>query len=125
MLSISGYSGSPVFAYRAPFATRPDKSNIEPIERVFFLGVDTGHTKRPETVRLKATGEPHPEPLFVWANTAMATVVPAWKVSETLQLPDLIDNRRAERELLKKQMEQEALEIELDTQPPLNCDDDE
>ena len=121
MRSVSGFSGSPVYVYRGPFASRPDLPNISAIERIFVLGVDTGHVTRRDPLRLKNDTEA-PGGLFVRSNTAMAIVVPAWKIVDTLSLPELEEQRRAERELLRTEIEESSREIELDLGRPTKLD---
>lgn len=103
MRSIGGYSGSPVFVTVPPFSVRPDKNEISQESRIWLLGVDWGHVRTREPVMFKGSETHHPEGLYVEYNTGMANVVPAWRLTKLLDIPqfsfgrDQWDQDEAER----------------------------
>jgi hypothetical protein len=93
MRSIGGYSGSPVFVYLPPLSIRPKRDPRSTALRQWLLGVDWGHVPQRLPVKLK-TGMDHPEGCFVESHTAMANVVPAWRLREMLDVPTFFHRRR-------------------------------
>ena len=136
--SISGYSGSPVFALipyhrdrtisqkeREEIATRPNA--IGGKERIFLIGVDCGHMHYLDDQDvyeevLEANGEKvlRPTNLWVSVNTGMAIVIAAWKLDELLQSAELKTMREQENQRRKKATFQRKLDqVELKLQKTL------
>lgn len=96
MRSLPGYSGSPVFVYSpnvnvevevdAGYDYTDATAELEPIHRIFLLGIDWCHIKTNEKVRDLLGLEQGS--LYVPQNTGMAGVVPAWKLGEILTSND-------------------------------------
>lgn len=125
--SISGYSGSPVFVYK------PKKERIrDPNERAFdltssnwgrsrsrqetitelvgipeLLGIDCGHIPKREKV-VNGAGTPHPQGWRVDTNTGMAVVIPAWRLYDLLNKPELVMQRKEKDEKHLKEKESES-----------------
>lgn len=105
--SIGGFSGSPVFVYIPNYENRFEE---EPKGVVRLLGIDWGHLPfqsfdpyHPFDKVVDARGTPHPDGWRVASNTGMAAVVPAWKLDELLNTPDLVRQRKQDdEELLEK-----------------------
>jgi hypothetical protein len=105
--SIGGYSGSPVFVYIPNYENRFPE---EPRGVVRLLGIDWGHLPfqsfdpvHPFDKVVDASGTSHPDGWRVASNTGMAAVVPAWKLDELLNIPELLRQREQEdEELLEK-----------------------
>jgi hypothetical protein len=95
--SLSGFSGSPVFCYPAPYiATEDGVPKVRLIEGapIFLLGVNWGHHPLVETVRSPITHGPTPDGTYVQGNSGMMLVVPAWKLASLLDLPAVRELRR-------------------------------
>jgi hypothetical protein len=94
--SLSGYSGSAVFVHFPPMTPRPsvklaaDQRHV--LERrgagPYLLGVDVAHLGSPAAIR-DAQGEPVSEGWQVDSNSGMLAVVPAWKVAELFETPEV------------------------------------
>ena len=109
--SISGYSGSPVFAFINPTLPRPPRLMI-PVDPTFntmdhgpwLLGIDCGHIATPMPMTLKkAKGielQGHAE-----FNSAMAAVAPAWEIAGLLDSPEFVARRKKEIEEFTKKVE--------------------
>lgn len=131
--SIGGYSGSPIFVHIPIFSEREGVENWYPhpfiIQRnvpthdarvsfgslkahgPWLLGVDWGHLNQWEPVRdeferpvNRGSGKTQ-----VRLNTGMAGVVPAWKLAELLDTPQLTDYRSATELQLKEAEPKEPL----------------
>src|SRR5205823_4279853 len=101
--SISGYSGSPVFVYKPqqeikaippspldPYAGETYVTSItDPVGVPLLLGIDCGHVRNKEPI-LDANGNPHPFGWHVETNTGMAIVIPAWRLEDLLNRPELV-----------------------------------
>ncbi len=101
-LSLSGYSGSPVMAFRLHIETHfgggIGVSMGEPVQgnsinvgnpgKPSLLGIDWGHFHDHQLV-LDSIGEPLAGRQFVKQNSGIAGVVPAWKLTELLQSEEL------------------------------------
>jgi hypothetical protein len=85
MRSRTGFSGSPVAAYRTPL-NRIFNVPAEQHEFLWVIGVNWGH------ILEKDTGE----------NTWLNGVIPAWKILELLEVPALRDNHDKATDDLKK-----------------------
>lgn len=124
VLSKSGYSGSPVVAFRlqleAPFAGGIRLSIGEPSDRPLkgqqgspgtprLLGINWGHLDEvakvfvPGDETFGATESQSPDRAYVRQNTGLAAVVPAWKISDILWSEELEQARQAEWEVRKKE----------------------
>lgn len=96
MRSIGGYSGSPVFVFIPPFSVRDDKGDMSNASYYMgFLGIDWGHVKTSEPVRTNEQHDKHAQ-LFVEYNSGMANVVPAWRLTALLDIPQLAFGRQEE-----------------------------
>jgi hypothetical protein len=78
--SIPGFSGSPVFLM-FPSTARSTEALLTSVN--WLLGIDGMHGNDKEPVRTK-DGEKSKEGLFVKANSGIAGVIPAWKITELL-----------------------------------------
>lgn len=106
MRSLAGYSGSPVFVQITPglprpplFRTPPEKNRIYRfIEHgPWLLGVDWCHF--PDYKQVQKSDEygklePVQPAQWVEAGTGMAGVIPAWRIQEILDSPELIMQRK-------------------------------
>lgn len=100
--SIAGFSGSPVFVHIPNYEIH---FKGYPRGVVLLLGINNGHIQASEKV-VDSDGDPHPEGWEVNSNTGMATVIPAWRLDDLLNIPKLVDQRKKEdEELLKKAKE--------------------
>ncbi len=98
--SVAGYSGSPVFLYVPKWELEHSEGNdlkrqsvVETIGNIWLLGVNWGHLP----VTLNATTADGVK-LEVCVNAGMQCVAPAWKILEVLNQPELVEQRRRERE---------------------------
>lgn len=102
--SLGGYSGSPVFVRIPSDSIRPqDRRSPNRYAAVvgfgppsemgpWLLGIDYGHLPLFEKVR-GADGKPAPEALSVRSNSGVMGVVPAWRILELLNSPELARDR--------------------------------
>ena len=83
MMSIGGYSGSPVFIYEHQTILPGDTSMRFPGLRL--LGINWGH--HPTTLRVyeKLRSSLEKTDLWVKSNSGMANVAPAWKIKEAIE----------------------------------------
>lgn len=94
MRSHGGFSGSPVFLLPS-LSLRSTPPSYD-IERDETLGICCGHMEEPT----RKVSVPHPcapgesLELTVGDNAGMALVVPAWKIQEVLDLPEVVAARR-------------------------------
>jgi hypothetical protein len=105
--SISGYSGSPVFVHIFPFMPRPKSGKQIGKYWLRLLGIDWGHIPIEEVVKQKTSpDEPQrevPEGWWVNYNAGMIAVVPAWKLTELLNIQSFKEGReQSEKQLLAK-----------------------
>lgn len=113
MRSLSGYSGSPVFAFKAPYNLANDEVYIVHEFGFGLLGIDCGHISEPTKieptiVKVKqaslAPGEK--EIQVVSLHTGMNWVAPAWKLFDLLNLEKFKRQREQEEEqALRKKAE--------------------
>jgi hypothetical protein len=98
MRSLAGYSGSPVFVYRArPELDKDPEKWIKSIE-VRFLGIDFGHLPTLGAV-LEDDRNTVVEPkLWAEQNSGMAAVIPAWRLKQVLFDDDQVVRQREEGE---------------------------
>ncbi|MDQ3426963.1 MAG: hypothetical protein M3477_03960, partial [Gemmatimonadota bacterium] len=111
--SLGGYSGSPVFLRIPHTSVRPsDRRAPQPktlLEEAFplhgeggpwLLGLDYGHLPLIERVRSKTDEEPVPSGEFVRSNSGVMGVVPAWRLLDLLNMPEVVQVRdKHEREI--------------------------
>lgn len=105
--SITGHSGSPVFVQRKPMSAVPGLRFLPMFHREWFLGIDWGHISNFEDV-VDEGGKPHPEHWRVRSNSAIAAVVPAWKLTELLNEPQLVKKRAMEDDRLARELASSA-----------------
>jgi hypothetical protein len=110
MRSRTGFSGSPVFVYRTPDSDLVSVNEGGPwvisstINNLFLrlLGIHCGQF--PEDVKFtkaERLGDPILEGDTVTIPSSMTLVVPAWRISELLDMP-AFERQRAERDARKK-----------------------
>jgi O6-methylguanine-DNA--protein-cysteine methyltransferase len=58
-----------------------------------LLGIDCGHVKQYRTV-VDRMNNPHPQGWKVESNTGIAIVIPAWRLEELLNKPELVMQRK-------------------------------
>jgi hypothetical protein len=102
--SISGYSGSPVFVYinqtlarPPPFIAPPSHPYRQGLHGPWLMGVDWCHLKTfGPVLERDQLGEPQQSRprRYVELNSGIAGVIPAWKIQEVLDLPELARKRR-------------------------------
>jgi len=105
--SIGGYSGSPVFVHIPLSEARFDGY---PRGVVFLLGIDWGHIPMYEKV-VDKYGLDHPDGWRVKSNTGMAAVVPAWRLNDLLNIPELVAQREKDDEELLEKVRTGEIEI--------------
>jgi hypothetical protein len=130
--SMSGFSGSPVFVYRPSEieATIPPGEDsfetrhryittiTELVGHVNFLGIDCGHVQKYEKV-VNGALIPHPQ-WKVAGNTGMAIVIPAWRLLELLNTPELIMQRKNKDKKYQEEREaEESAALDLERPEPL------
>jgi hypothetical protein len=99
--AISGFSGSPVFLMMLRTFTRqggklPPQQKDEGRDVIRLLGVVWGYVKNWEPICYQ-NGNPMLNGIQVEVNTGMMGVVPAWKLQEMLDMPEVKDHmKRAE-----------------------------
>lgn len=105
--SISGYSGSPVYVYvpsqmHSPQIVKaardhnfklpgvsPKRVNLPMMAGPWLLGVDFCHIRWDEPIWSRITNKPVSDDWFIKSNTGMMGVVPAWKIMEILEGPEM------------------------------------
>lgn len=98
--SLSGYSGSPVFAYRS-LPSKDLQTEEQAIGSLWtrglelrFLGVDCGHLPTLAKVRDADRHTWTEPPLWAEQNSGMAVVVPAWRVRQLFEMEEVVEMRR-------------------------------
>ena len=110
MHSIGGLSGSPVYIHHPPFRiTKDGKPQIIEGARLNLLGIMQGHFDIPN-LREDSIMEDDDDGENGSINTGVGVVVPAHKILETLNHPDLV----AERDTLQKRTERNAARLDFD-----------
>lgn len=114
MRSACGYSGSPVILSIPWILSRKirreqEEDNVpkwhEPEPDYYkLLGLDWGHLRIKERL-VDKDGNSLPEEESVWINSAMAGVVPSWKLTEMLYDEMEIENRKKEEDAFIKERE--------------------
>jgi hypothetical protein len=99
--SLPGYSGSPVFVQVG--GKRPGGFTLMSTQGPYLLGIDCAHTKEWEPVFEKQSHGPpkKTEAYTIKASTGYMVVVPAWKLLELLELPELVAQRKTDWERIK------------------------
>jgi hypothetical protein len=124
--SLSGYSGSPVFAYHPRPSIETPMTDVRRRVPHFreaelrFLGVDWGHIMdcAPVLEKDKKTGRSVETDRWVKLNTGMAAVVPAWRLAELIEQEEVMEIRRQdEKEWLETQGSEEPAELD-SAKPP-------
>jgi hypothetical protein len=95
MHSRGGYSGSPATLYIIPHeqvTLAKRRRNIGP--QILIMGVMWGHINTPQPVfDPKIEGDDKNTEQFVWLETMIAGVVPAWEIMALINRPDVIAQR--------------------------------
>ncbi len=116
MRSLSGYSGSPVFANTLLTLKRHlIRPQLQPSVQTgniaeagpWLLGIDWGHIPIYERILENDRETWISEKWWVRSNSGMAGVVPAWKILELLNQEELVAQRRLEEEAMQKKIESE------------------
>jgi hypothetical protein len=129
--SMSGYSGSPVFAY-LPYAVtqraRSDRTQADllrlattgsmPTEQyvregpdeVWLIGIDHGHLPDHKRVLERDKETPVPDEWYVEQNSGVMGVVPAWKIREILEGETLVERRKKEADERMREFEKRRSE---------------
>ena len=103
--SLAGFSGSPVFIYQGA-GINPETGMMSPTVRshVWLLGVDWCHLSHFEPVLGEDKETPVEPKQWVRRNTGMAGVIPAWKIVELLNEPEVVTMRKnADKERLERE----------------------
>jgi hypothetical protein len=104
--SISGYSGSPVFTQIPRWSSGYRRFNTNWGYGPWLLGIDYYHPSVVEHVRKSPNGDYVNPDWYVESNTGMMAVVPAWKLAEMFEMPEIkatLASDRAEVAALQKQ----------------------
>lgn len=109
--SIGGLSGSPVYIHRPPVRVKDDKIQYAKGLRYFLLGLISGHF---DVEKLDEDSVVDDQDSRGNINTGVAVVVPAHKILETLNQPELI----AEREAVINRLMASAAVPDVDISPP-------
>jgi hypothetical protein len=126
--SIAGYSGSPVFVQIPPPALtgiRPDmidkmpgyhpiRSKIPVQLGPWLLGVDFCNIYSKDKVYSSDTGRPISDDWFVRANTGMMGVIPAWKILDILEGPEMAPFIKATDDHARENLKKKADQVSLD-----------
>lgn len=89
--SLTGASGTPVFAYRG---NQYFNGGVPPVEEGILLGVGWGHVRHPNEEDEDVPGEGPDAPSIAGYNSGIMAVVPAWKLTELLDHPKVAAVRR-------------------------------
>jgi hypothetical protein len=90
--SVSGFSGSPVFAFILPLSKRPRDKTLSRGGGPWLMGIDFGHIPLYEPV-LEKDGTPVIDGWKVETNSGMSGVIPIWKLEEWLDSEELVTMR--------------------------------
>ncbi|HEV7737676.1 MAG TPA: hypothetical protein VGO47_09945, partial [Chlamydiales bacterium] len=86
------------------------------VGHVVMIGIDCGHVREYQKI-LTADGTPHFQGWKVESNTGMAIVIPAWRLSEFLDKPALVMQRREkETQYQKEQQSEEYVTLDSESQ---------
>jgi hypothetical protein len=144
--SISGYSGSPVFIHKPreekingsesgnPFSLESfpmismmsghgqGKAITKLVGHLNLLGIDCGHVPKHDKV-VNGAGTPHPNGWKVPSNTGMAIVIPAWRLEDFLNRPELVMQRIKKNKQHQKEQEDEQSAV-MDVEQPETITED-
>jgi hypothetical protein len=121
--SIAGYSGSPVFIFIPPFDdAQVGRGNLSWKRGPWLLGIDHCHLFTRERVRDHSTGKELENKWYVQSNTGMMGVIPAWRLAEMFEFPDMISLLESERE--EAQRQQAVLQGSATAEPDTVISDD-
>jgi hypothetical protein len=124
-LSLTGFSGSPVFWDEAmpilhTYREECPDLNVAIERRVrpgWLLGMDWGHLRDKKPI-MDREGYPMEDAGYYEVNSGIATVLPAWKIREVLELPEFVEQReRDEHEWLKERANSSAVFDTLSSEP--------
>jgi trypsin-like peptidase len=114
MRSIPGYSGSPIFVYINPTLARPPSFMTPHMHQYnqaqhgpWLLGIDWSHLTSFRPVLNSNKRDKADPPQWVEINSGMAGVIPAWRIQELLDLPELVMQRK-EQDKHISEMQQEG-----------------
>ena len=121
--SLSGYSGSPVFAYTqiAGEEAQPrsqSRFHAPPAVRtygLFFIGVDWGHLPNYEKVLTRDKKTPVSPAEWVPMNSGMCGVVPAWRLAELLEDEEVKMKREQEDKKLSAEKNRAVMVLDSST----------
>ena len=125
VLSLSGFSGSPVFAHPPSMLTWQQTIDYGGC----LLGVDWGHIGGRECIRDATRDEPDnliAEKWYVKQNSGFIGVVPAWKINETLESDDMKEKSDAYLKSGADETQHAELEVSRENDGPggLECTGD-
>jgi hypothetical protein len=116
--SISGYSGSPVFAVILPWTLDESKALAPGTELCGLLGVQCAYLNHRQSVMIG--DNPVEDGSYLLSNTGLAVVVPAWKLSMLLQHERIQATKAQAQQKLdffRKERPQEAARHEANLKP--------
>jgi hypothetical protein len=87
--SIAGYSGSPVFVEVPRWDSGAGRTNTNWGYGPWLLGIDHCHLSANEPIREKPMGRIIKPDWYVKNNTGMMGVVPAWKLAQMFEMPEV------------------------------------
>ncbi len=104
--SIKGYSGSPVFIMQDPWMWDEQNKCVFPNpRRIPLLGISWGYNPVPLEVEVmdKKTRKPKGTPMrILYPNSGLMNVVPAWKLRDFLNSPEVkMQQRQSDEEAIK------------------------
>ena len=133
--SIAGYSGSPVFVQIPPAANmsginpdlidklpgyHPIRSKIPVQMGPWLLGVDFCNIYSKDKIYSSQTGKPVSDDWYVPANTGMMGVIPAWKINDILEGPELQPHIKATDKVARERLKKNGDQVSLTSQTPLH-----
>lgn len=123
MRSASGYSGSPVilsllgsrrfYVKNEIHGARPRYGTMEVQDDFKLLGIDWGHIATKEFL-YDGDGNKLPRSESVWINSAMAGVVPCWKLEEMIFSEEEIEMRKKKDEKRQKRIDQSQIRVDFE-----------
>ncbi len=124
MRSIPGYSGSPVFVYINPTLASPP-SFMTPLGHPYnqsqhgpwLLGIDWSHLTSFSAVLNKDKRSAVEPPQWVEINSGMAGVIPAWRIQEILDLPELVMRREEVDRMISEELQDGSPAPDVATEP--------
>lgn len=123
--SLGGFSGSPVFIYKpsdwevpVPKGSALSYAAVvwQPVGHVLLLGIDCGHAQTYNKV-LDGSLNPIQQGWKVESNSGMSIVIPAWRLQDLLDQPELTMKRKQKDEEYQREMEAEKT-VALDKEEP-------